>query len=603
VTDPTDLGGVSTAEPPPAPLHSGDLWHLGADPATIDRTAEAWTAYARDARDAAQLVDDRAERLYAEEWYGDVADTYAEHRRKLTRDIRAGADLADQIAGELLRASSALTAAQRHLDGSLDEVSRLVGGVSTADGMIFYPQNDQEVMYVEAAMRDAEFIRERLDEELLDFQVAITKSRGDFTTIAAAWDNVASGRVEPFTMPPEVTGTFVIFDGDTVVVNTGTGDDKVKVSVDPSTGEQIVTVNGVTHRYPPEANITIRTGQGNDEINVARGTHVQMTLVGGQGNDSIHGSNGAGDTILGNAGQDYLYGGTGADRISGGADRDYIDGGAGDDVLAAGHGNDMVYGMSGDDHISGGDGQDYLEGATGDDLVSGGAGNDMISGGRGDDTLFGGSDDDKVYGGFGTDTIEAGSGNDTVFSQADDRTAGAEKVVNVELTEVGSFIKIEGSPEFVERVRADLDMLRSSPRGQEMLEALAEKNDTFIADTITISETTADNSFARDRWFDHADVEYDVDRNNYGNTETPPVVILYHEFAHVYDYEYGTVADGTYTGADNPGVRNMEREAVGLPIDHDDDPSTPNQLDPQHPWNLTENGFREELGAPHRSQY
>ena len=28
-----------------------------------------------------------------------------------------------------------------------------------------------------------------------------------------------------------------------------------------------------------------------------------------------------------------------------------------------------------------------------------------------------------------------------------------------------------------------------------------------------------------------------------------------------------------------------------------------NQLDPRHPWNLTENGFREDLGAPHRPQY
>ena len=33
-----------------------------------------------------------------------MADTYNEHRRKLTRDIRTTADLADTIAGELLRA-------------------------------------------------------------------------------------------------------------------------------------------------------------------------------------------------------------------------------------------------------------------------------------------------------------------------------------------------------------------------------------------------------------------------------------------------------------------------------------------------------------------
>jgi Effector protein/RTX calcium-binding nonapeptide repeat (4 copies) len=602
VSDPDNLGPVSTAEPPPAPLHPGDLWQLNASPETVEQAAQAWTKFGQEARDAAQFVSDRAERLYAEEWAGDVADTYTEHERKLNRDIRSAADLADGIAGELLRTATALTAAQRQLDDSFHEVSSLVTGVSTADGPVFSPQNDQEVNYVEAAMRDAQFIRERLDEQLLDFQVAITRTRSDWTTMAAAWDAVSSGTVEPFTMPPEVTGTYVIFDGDTVVVNTGTGDDKVKVDVDPATGEQIVTVNGVTNRYPPEAQITIRTGEGNDEVAVAKGTRVQLTLIGGQGNDTIRGGDGAGDTILGNAGRDHLYGGSGADRISGGTDRDYIDGGDGSDVLSGNAGNDTIYGMGGDDRISGGDGQDYLEGAQGNDIVDGGAGNDMVSGGRGDDTLFGGTGDDKVYGGFGTDNIHAGTGDDTVFSQTDDQTSGAEKVVTVELKDLGSFIKIDGSPEFVARTEADLDMLRSSPRGQEMLAALEAKNDTFISDTVTISEVSGGNEVTSYPIVDHSSIDYNPGKDHAAD-DRPPISGLYHELAHVYDHEYGTGADGTYTGADNPGVDNDEREAVGLPIDHDDDPSTPDQLDPDHPWNLTENGLREELGAPPRTTY
>jgi len=80
-------------------------------------------------------------------------------------------------------------------------------------------------------------------------------------------------------------------------------------------------------------------------------------------------------------------------------------------------------------------------------------------------------------------------------------------------------------------------------------------------------------------------------------------VVLYHELAHVYDYFHDTLAAGTYEGADNPGVPNAEREAVGLPIDHDGDPDTPDTLDPDHPFELTENGLRDEFGLTPRLRY
>jgi hypothetical protein len=50
-------------------------------------------------------------------------------------------------------------------------------------------------------------------------------------------------------------------------------------------------------------------------------------------------------------------------------------------------------------------------------------------------------------------------------------------------------------------------------------------------------------------------------------------------------------------------VPNREREAAGLPIDDDHDPKTPDRIDPDHPYQYTENGLREELGAPHRPRY
>jgi hypothetical protein len=50
-------------------------------------------------------------------------------------------------------------------------------------------------------------------------------------------------------------------------------------------------------------------------------------------------------------------------------------------------------------------------------------------------------------------------------------------------------------------------------------------------------------------------------------------------------------------------VPNRERAAAGLPIDHDDNPATADRIDPDHPYELTENGLREELGVPHRPRY
>jgi hypothetical protein len=309
--------------------------------------------------------------------------------------------------------------------------------------------------------------------------------------------------------------------------------------------------------------------------------------------------------------------------VSGGAGRDYIDGGQGDDVLTGGLGDDTIYGLGGDDRISGGEGKDYLEGATGNDTIDGDGGDDMISGGRGDDTIRGDAGSDKIYTGHGTDTVDAGAGDDTVFGQHDDHVAGSEHVVNVELKDLGKYFKIEGSPEFVERVNADLDMLASSPRGQMMLAALdqAHENTKAIAadwpvlgraayqgDTFTIKETTDLNGYANPNsvsfgktFSQHPVIQYNPSFDTLH--DGPPVTILYHEMAHVYDFEYGTLADGNYTGSDNPGVPNREREAAGLPIDHDNDPSTPNIIDPDHPYDYTENGLRDEMGAPHRPVY
>lgn len=414
-------------------------------------------------------------------------------------------------------------------------------------------------------------------------------------------------------------------DGRDVEIVTGDGHDRVEIGVDHATGEWVVVVNGVTSRYAPGSRITVRTGGGNDEVTVLPGTPLRVTVFAGPGDDVIRGGDGD-DVLHGEGGDDRIYGGAGDDLIYGGDGRDYIDAGPGDDTVYGGRGNDTIYGLDGNDHLIGGPGNDYLEGGRGDDILDGGRGNDVLSGGHGDDTLLGGPAHDRIYAGPGRDTVDGGGGDDTAFVQADDTVAGVERTVTVQLRPVGGFIRIEGSPAFVDRVRADLDMLSSSPSGQSLLAALAEHHRATRSpladvpvigrlfrqgDTVTIREYVSpsreeDNSFA---YRDTARltpgrqmlIEYQVDLHNID--DGPPITVLYHELAHIYDFAHDIEVEGVHSGEDNPGVENSERVAMGLPIDHDNNPRTPRQLDPRHPYEYTENGLRDELGIPRSPRY
>ncbi|BAY78071.1 outer membrane secretion protein [Nostoc linckia NIES-25] len=81
--------------------------------------------------------------------------------------------------------------------------------------------------------------------------------------------------------------------------------------------------------------------------------------------------------IIGNDGNNILFGT---------AKNDYIDGKAG---------RDLIYGDKGNDIIEGRNGDDILIAQTGNDIVRGGNGNDFLSGGLGVDTLTGGAGKDS----------------------------------------------------------------------------------------------------------------------------------------------------------------------------------------------------------------
>lgn len=353
---------------------------------------------------------------------------------------------------------------------------------------------------------------------------------------------------------------------------------------------------------------TAALGAGDDRLWGSTGT---ARIDGGDGDDVLFGggsddvisAGGGMDTVDGGDGEDRLTGNGGDDALFGGDSADHLDGGAGDDLLDGGESGDVLYGLSGRDTLIGGAGDDYLEGGTGDDLLDGGTGQDVLSGGRGDDLLIAGTGNDVIYSGSGADTVLGGGGDDTLHGQGEDTAVGVERMVAVPSSGgLDDFVRIEGDAEFVERVRTDLDLLAASPDGRQMLAALQATGTPLI-----IRPELGDNGHARPgpppvvlynpAW----GAVYDG---------RPPVVTLFHELAHVYDSTHGTTNRHPYNGAggrdvDGQGnpVTNFERQAAGLPIDHDGDPATANRIDPRHPLELTENGLRGEMHLATRDTY
>ncbi len=198
----------------------------------------------------------------------------------------------------------------------------------------------------------------------------------------------------------------------------GTGDDYLYIDNSTDTANNTITYtepnngtiiggsnNGTTFREIER--VELRTGSGNDTINIAAATAsgAQNYVYTGDGNDTINGS----------AGSDNLYGNAGSDTINGGAGNDNLYGDTGNDSLNGGAGSDNLYGNTGNDSLNGGDGNDSLNGGDGNDSLNGGAGSDDLYGNAGNDTINGGDADDYLYSGTGIDNIVGGSGNDYLY--------------------------------------------------------------------------------------------------------------------------------------------------------------------------------------------
>ncbi|NVI96791.1 alkaline phosphatase [Myxococcus sp. AM009] len=395
------------------------------------------------------------------------------------------------------------------------------------------------------------------------------------------------------------------------VVDLSSGNDTATVSQTADGGLQVRSGgNTVTLTAEQARTAIIRGGDGNDTITVDASVTQDVRIEGGAGDDTLVGGAGN-DRLDGGAGSDIIRGGAGNDALRGADGDDYLDGGAGDDRMYGGAGRDVMYGLDGEDRMSGGAGRDYLDGGAGNDFVSGGDGDDQVLGGRGDDALVGGRGNDAVAGGLGQDTVRGGAGDDKLYVQDDDDVRNLEagdtrQVVDMSGADtLGSSVSVTGSADFTARTQSDLDALRSLPEGQALLARL-----DGSGRSTTIRETNRGNTAGATNFNDgymsadgtpgpgtDSQVNYNPSRISIGGEEwmnRPPVVGLFHELIHASDFVTGTLPPGS-----TDGVINVEQSTVGLPYDHDGDPSTP-RIEADR---STENDLRDELNLPTRPRY
>ncbi|UUW87218.1 calcium-binding protein [Pimelobacter simplex] len=150
------------------------------------------------------------------------------------------------------------------------------------------------------------------------------------------------------------------------------------------------------------------------------GTARADVIRGTRGRDVIVAKGGA-DRIDGRGGKDVICAGPGDDRVTvparGRGTR--VLGGPGDDVLTARAGGVALVGEAGDDQIFGADVPGRADGGPGDDLIVLGRGNDTrVHGGPGNDRLQGGGGNDRLDGDDGVDVCRGGPGTDTCHGGA-----------------------------------------------------------------------------------------------------------------------------------------------------------------------------------------
>ncbi|WLH80262.1 M91 family zinc metallopeptidase [Pseudomonas sp. FP2335] len=415
-------------------------------------------------------------------------------------------------------------------------------------------------------------------------------------------------------------------------IETGQGNDAVYVT-EGRNGGVLAQVNGRSYEIPFEANrrnqqtIDVKTGDGNDSVVIDNRLAHDVNINLGRGDDSA----------FAGSGRTKIYGGSGQDNINLGSGEGYAEGGDGDDFITGGSGHATIYGGPGSDEIRAGGGPDtkinYVDGGDGRDLIYGGRGRNVLFGGNGDDYIYAG-DSSTIVPGKGNDWVQTRSRNDHVIGERADDLSHVHPSSSFEHTipspDAGARgINIQGSPSFTQRVKDDLEALRSTRAGQETLKII----DSLDA-PVTLKEGVSGSFYYYDdpggrrmpppeqglartpgvikngvagTPAQNPAVEYDRSFIAPGH-QRPPLVILQHELSHAVNGGRGTILPGSSLVWNGRGLEweaNYERQAVGLPtssyFDFDRNPRTPPTN--TNPWPYNENALLNELGLPLRQRY
>jgi Ca2+-binding RTX toxin-like protein len=147
-----------------------------------------------------------------------------------------------------------------------------------------------------------------------------------------------------------ITIDSVMLQGGNLVVGGTTGGDSINLKVADTSGGVRVTINGVTQGvFNPSGAIYVYAQAGTDDVELEKAKISGQTryiqdaafVFGGDGNDSLDARGSSADNVIvGEAGNDTIWGGTDRDFLIGGLGADTIRGGSGDDVLI---GNGTIY--------------------------------------------------------------------------------------------------------------------------------------------------------------------------------------------------------------------------------------------------------------------
>lgn len=225
-------------------------------------------------------------------------------------------------------------------------------------------------------------------------------------------------------------------------INGGAGSDRVHYGEDYLTGgtagvtvnlQTGVAIDGFGNR---DTLISIEEVYATEYGDSVLGNAADNRIFGYGGNDTLSGATGN-DVLLGGDGNDALSGGGNDDELWGGGGNDTLDGGSGIDIaryyddtagiianmstgtVRDGSGNtdrlisiEWLHGSFFADVITGDAQANQLMGYDGADTINGGAGNDTIVAGGGNDYILGGDGNDELWGNEGADTLAGGAGID-----------------------------------------------------------------------------------------------------------------------------------------------------------------------------------------------